>query len=184
MTSQPRHVERPAPGAPSTVRRPAGGPRPARAARQGLRASLATLALAGLAACAHRAPLPADTSWLPVPRWVALERLDGGSNEQGMLAVQRMAGGELRWSWFNLLGAPRSRQILADGRWRNDGFLPPDPQARRLFEALLLAWTPPDRRPPPGATAAAPAAAPAADGSLLIDLGGERWRARPLEPAP
>ncbi|AOU94428.1 uncharacterized protein AruCF_3537 [Achromobacter ruhlandii] len=34
--------------------------------------------------------------------------------------------------------------MLEDGRWRNDGFLRPNGQARDLFAALLFAWT---RRP-------------------------------------
>jgi len=41
-----------------------------------------------------------------------------------------------------LLGIPQARQKLIDGQWQADGLLPPDPEARALFAALLFALTP------------------------------------------
>ena len=39
------------------------------------------------------------------------------------------------------LGIPQARQKLIDGEWQADGLLPPNPQARELFAALLFALT-------------------------------------------
>jgi len=54
--------------------------------------------------------------------------------------VVQQEGEALRWLRFDLLGAPDARQILESGRWRNDGFIPPNSEARELFAALLFAW--------------------------------------------
>jgi hypothetical protein len=35
-----------------------------------------------------------------------------------------------------------ARQKLIDGQWQADGLLPPNPEARELFAALLFALTP------------------------------------------
>ena len=40
------------------------------------------------------------------------------------------------------LGIPQARQKLIDGQWQADGLLPPNPEARELFAALLFALTP------------------------------------------
>ncbi|MNE56231.1 hypothetical protein D3C80_1511250 [compost metagenome] len=40
------------------------------------------------------------------------------------------------------LGIPQARQRLIDRQWQADGLLPPNPQARELFAALLFALTP------------------------------------------
>jgi hypothetical protein len=45
---------------------------------------------------------------------------------------------------MDLLGIPQARQKLADGSWHADGLLPPNPEARELFAALLFALTPKD----------------------------------------
>jgi len=58
------------------------------------------------------------------------------------LVVAQRENQSLRWSRFNLLGAPDARQILDGDRWRNDGFIAPNAQAREMFAALLFAWTP------------------------------------------
>ncbi len=39
------------------------------------------------------------------------------------------------------LGIPRARQLLIDGKWQADGLLPPNPEARELFAALMFALT-------------------------------------------
>jgi|GEM_PF-939330 len=54
--------------------------------------------------------------------------------------VVQQEGEALRWLRFDLLGAPDARQILENGRWRNDGFIHPNPEAREMFAALLFAW--------------------------------------------
>lgn len=42
------------------------------------------------------------------------------------------------WRFIQLdaLGAPLARQVLVNGQWRNDGFLPPNREASRLFSAV------------------------------------------------
>jgi len=54
--------------------------------------------------------------------------------------VVQQEGEALRWLRFDLLGTPDARQILERGRWRNDGFIHPNPEAREMFAALLFAW--------------------------------------------
>jgi len=54
--------------------------------------------------------------------------------------VVQQEGEALRWLRFDLLGVPDARQILANGRWRNDGFIAPNAAAREMFAALLFAW--------------------------------------------
>jgi hypothetical protein len=56
--------------------------------------------------------------------------------------VVQAEDGSLRWSLFDPLGIPLARQRLAQQRWHNDGLLPPNPEARELFAALLFALTP------------------------------------------
>ncbi|WP_156469172.1 hypothetical protein [Cephaloticoccus primus] len=56
--------------------------------------------------------------------------------------VVQKEGASLRWLRFDPLGIPDARQILQQGRWRNDGFIYPNPQAREMFAALLFAWVP------------------------------------------
>ena len=57
--------------------------------------------------------------------------------------IQREGPG-IRWSMMDLLGIPQARQKLVDGKWQADGLLPPNPEARELFAALLFALTPQD----------------------------------------
>ncbi|OCZ71291.1 hypothetical protein A9G00_14915 [Achromobacter xylosoxidans] len=146
-----------------------------------LRAACAALALAVLAGCASAPPVPAR---------------------------QREASA-MRWSLFDPMGVPQARQMLEDGRWRNDGFLRPNGQARDLFAALLFAWTPQaelDAAYGAGAWRATRAAdgsaqrellqrglprwtvrwpADATDGALEIrDAAGTVWRVAPLKEQP
>ena len=100
------------------------------------------LLLAGLlllTACAARAPLPETTPALsrPLPLYLQVSASDG----QDALLVIQDEGQALRLSLFDPLGVPQARQSLQAGRWHNDGLLPPNPQARELFAALLFAFT-------------------------------------------
>lgn len=106
--------------------------------RHAPRLALLTL-LALLAACASRAPLPAHTPDLGLPLQLHIERLDEPA--QWLLVIQA-EGSALRWSLFDPLGVPLARQRLEDGTWQSEGLLPPNPQARELFAALLFALTP------------------------------------------
>ncbi len=64
-----------------------------------------------------------------------------GQTEDSLLIVQPEAGGASRWIQTNPLGAPLARLLLRDGAWSNDGFAPPNPRARQLFEAIIAAQT-------------------------------------------
>lgn len=62
---------------------------------------------------------------------------EGGDRTQSLLVVDARDAHAWRWIQTDALGAPVARQIWQDGQWRNDGFLPPNPQARQLFIATL-----------------------------------------------
>ncbi|MBV6753145.1 DUF3261 domain-containing protein [Pseudomonas chlororaphis] len=94
-----------------------------------------------LSACASRAPLPVHAPTLALPLQLHIEREQAGQRQDWLLVIQREAGG-LRWSLMDPLGIPLARQRLQDGEWQADGLLPPNPQARELFAALLFALTP------------------------------------------
>lgn len=100
---------------------------------------LALLAL--LSACAQQAPLPSATPSLAWPLQLHVQREQAGQTQDWLLVVQE-EGPALRWSLLDPLGIPLARQLLSDSQWQNDGLLPPNPQARELFAALLFALTP------------------------------------------
>ncbi|NWE73785.1 hypothetical protein HX857_34270, partial [Pseudomonas gingeri] len=64
-------------------------------------------------------------------------------------------------------------QRLQDGDWQADGLLPPNPQARELFAALLFALTP---------QAELPANYPAARQQPAQRSLGEQWQVRYRQP--
>ena len=97
-------------------------------------------ALLLLSACASQAPLPAKTPALALPLQLHVQRLEAGQSQDWLLVIQREGGG-IRWSMMDPLGIPQARQKLIDGQWQADGLLPPNPQARELFAALLFALT-------------------------------------------
>ncbi len=100
-------------------------------------------ALLMLSACASRAPLPEQAPNLPLPQQLHIQRLEDGLRQDWVLVIAREGPG-IRWSMMDLLGIPQARQKLIDGQWQADGLLPPNPEARTLFAALLFALTPRD----------------------------------------
>ncbi|HWT67949.1 MAG TPA: hypothetical protein VN214_02425 [Pseudomonas sp.] len=96
-----------------------------------------------LSACSSRAPLPEKTPTLPLPLQLHIERLQAEQRQDWVLVIQQ-EGPAIRWSMMDLLGIPQARQKLKDGQWQADGLLPPNPEARELFAALLFALTPKD----------------------------------------
>jgi len=94
-----------------------------------------------LSACASQAPLPAANPTLPLPLQLHIEREQAGQRQDWLLVIQREGAGT-RWSMMDPLGIPQARQRLIDGHWQADGLLPPNPEARELFAALLFALTP------------------------------------------
>lgn len=95
-----------------------------------------------LAACAARTPLPEMTPTLaaPLPLTLQIQRQQADDRQDWLLVIQR-EGQTLRWSLLDPLGIPLARQRLQAGTWQNDGLLPPNPEARELFAALLFALT-------------------------------------------
>jgi hypothetical protein len=94
-----------------------------------------------LSACTSRPPLPEQSPNLPLPQQLHIQRLLDGQRQDWVLVIAREGSG-IRWSMMDLLGIPQARQKLIDGQWQADGLLPPDPEARALFAALLFALTP------------------------------------------
>ena len=90
-----------------------------------------------LSACASRAPLPEHLPNLTLPLQMHIQRLVADQRQDWVLVIQQEDSG-LRWSMMDLLGIPQARQILIDDKWLSDGLLPPNPEARELFAALLF----------------------------------------------
>ncbi|KPG69046.1 hypothetical protein [Pseudomonas libanensis] len=99
-----------------------------------------------LSACASQAPLPQRTPTLALPLQLHVQRLADGQSQDWLLVIQS-EGSAIRWSMMDPLGIPLARQKLVDGQWQADGLLPPNPQARELFAALLFALTSADEVP-------------------------------------
>ena len=70
-----------------------------------------------------------------------IQREQADQRQDWLLVIQQEDAG-LRWSLMDPLGIPLARQLLQDGTWHADGLLPPNPEARELFAALLFALTP------------------------------------------
>lgn len=101
---------------------------------------LLVLAAVLLSACTSHAPLPAQLPQLALPMQLHVQREQAGQRQDWWLVIQQEQHA-LRWSLLDLLGMPQARQLLVDGHWQADGLLPPNPQARELFAALLFALT-------------------------------------------
>lgn len=96
-----------------------------------------------LAGCAATSTLPRQLSTPSQVQTYKLSLVTGpGQAEDSLLVVQPEAQGASRWIQTNALGAPLARLVLRDGTWQTDGFLPPNPQARHLFEAIIAAQLP------------------------------------------
>lgn len=93
-----------------------------------------------LGACGVRTPLPQDVPQLsaPLPLTLHIQRQHAAERQDWLLVLQA-EGQSLRWSLLDPLGVPLARQLLTAGEWQNDGLLPPNPEARELFAALLFA---------------------------------------------
>ena len=93
-----------------------------------------------LGACAARTPVPQNMPALnaQLPLTLLIQRSQAGADQDWLLVLQA-EDSSLRWSLLDPLGVPLARQLLTEGEWRNDGLLPPNPEARELFAALLFA---------------------------------------------
>ncbi|HEY0290072.1 MAG TPA: DUF3261 domain-containing protein [Pseudomonas sp.] len=97
-----------------------------------------------LSACASQAPLPPEVPHLKLPQQLHIQREQAGQRQDWLLVVQKEHR-DLRWSLMDPLGIPLARQKLAKQKWKADGLLPPNPEARELFAALLFALTTEDQ---------------------------------------
>ncbi|MCP2040744.1 hypothetical protein L1281_001333 [Neisseria sp. HSC-16F19] len=106
-----------------------------------IRTAALTAATVLLAACAsgslplpHR--LPENTAAAP---WYQLTQYDAaGAPVRATLLTVAAENGGLRFVQTDPLGAPVSRQRLhLPQGWKNDGFIPPNAAARRVFAAVL-----------------------------------------------
>ncbi len=102
---------------------------------------LLMFAMCLLSACTTQAPLPEQLPTLALPMQLHIQREQAEQRQDWLLVIQH-EGPSLRWSLLDLLGIPQARQLLNQGQWQADGFLPPNPAARELFAALLFALTP------------------------------------------
>lgn len=93
-----------------------------------------------LSACASHAPLPAQIPHIKFPKQLHVQREQAGQRQDWLLVVQKERHG-LRWSLMDPLGIPLARQKLQEETWKADGLLPPNPEARELFAAVLFALT-------------------------------------------
>lgn len=93
-----------------------------------------------LSACTSHAPLPAQIPHIKFPVQLHVQREQAGQRQDWLLVVQKERHG-LRWSLMDPLGIPVARQLLREESWKADGLLPPNPEARELFAAVLFALT-------------------------------------------
>lgn len=99
------------------------------------------LALLVLSGCASPLPLPSEQPRLHLPMQLHIQQRGTDGSQDQLLVIQQERQA-LRWTLLTPLGTPLARQLLVDGQWQADGLLPPNPQARELFAALLFALTP------------------------------------------
>ncbi|MCF5471011.1 hypothetical protein [Pseudomonas syringae] len=102
---------------------------------------LLLIAVLLLGGCAAQAPLPTTAPTMQLPMQLHIDRRQADQRQDWMLIIQRENVG-LRWSMMDPLGIPQARQLLINGQWQADGLLPPNPEARELFAALMFAMTP------------------------------------------
>ncbi len=112
-----------------------------------LTASLCALMVLLLAGCASTSVLPVKSqaqsqTTARLQSYKLTSVSSSGQTEDTLLIVQPEAGGATRWIQTNALGAPLARLQLSDGAWRTDGFLPPNPTAQQLFEAIIASQIP------------------------------------------
>ncbi len=103
-----------------------------------------------------------------------------GDGRQSLLVIQPQGTTSWRMLLLDPFGAPQARQIIEHGRWRNDGFLPPNPAARQLFASVLGQLAPRAglSRVYPGMTVRRE------DGGEVFSQRQEmRWRIMPLSPS-
>ena len=139
--------------------------------RYSLFAALGIFMLLLLSGCTSL-PLPKHTPSLTLPMQLHVQRQQADQRQDWLLVIQQEDAG-LRWSLMDPLGIPLARQLLHNQHWQADGLLPPNPEARELFAALLFALTPADQL-----ADNYPQATPSADRRTL----DRRWQVHYVKP--
>lgn len=102
--------------------------------------------MALLAGCASLQGVPLAPSTLPpldgARQFRAVTCGEHADGRQSLVVVQPLGPTAWRWLQLDAFGAPRARQIIENGLWRNDGFLPPNPSASLLFAGLMTRLVP------------------------------------------
>ncbi|MDO5102370.1 MAG: hypothetical protein Q4D91_05645 [Lautropia sp.] len=101
--------------------------------------------LSACAALSTSPPAPAHLPDMPALQQFIAHPCDERAAPLGpyrRVIVQRLSANQSRWLMLDALGAPEARQITEHGQWRQDGFLPPNPDATQLFASMLAAMTP------------------------------------------
>lgn len=75
---------------------------------------------------------------LPVLKQTLTLQVTDKDGSNSLLLIEPLSEQQWRFVQVDGLGAPISRQILQQGKWHNDGFLPPNPKARQLFTAAYV----------------------------------------------
>lgn len=111
--------------------------------RSGILATVLIVTCLAMAGCATQVPMPDQPFILSGPRTLHVVQQRADAPDRDAVLVVRADGPRTYWTLIDLLGIPLARQVLHEGEWRNDGFLPPNREARALFAGLVFAWTPP-----------------------------------------
>lgn len=106
---------------------------------RGLGVSAFSLVLAGCAVFQPATPVPASLPPQQEVQQFQVSACDG--SDASLVILQPLSANSWRWLQLDAFGTPKARQIVEDGSWRNDGFLPPNPAARQLFGALTAILT-------------------------------------------
>ena len=108
--------------------------------------TLVAVVLLLAAGCSQMQRLHADVlqqQWrwpLPLQLWLQVQP-DAAPTAQDYLLVLQDDNGTLRASLFNPAGMPVARKLLRNGRWQNEGLLPPAPAANHWLTAIVRELT-------------------------------------------
>ena len=97
--------------------------------------------------CVNRLPVPEQlpATWVwPMPAQVLIQVTTEAQQKDFIVLLQHEPKG-LRVSLFDPLGVPQARKLLKADQWRNEGLLPPNPQADAWIAALIFALVPEDK---------------------------------------
>ncbi|MDH0746511.1 hypothetical protein N5D61_09155 [Pseudomonas sp. GD03842] len=102
--------------------------------------ALLLLCVVLLSACTSHAPLPAQIPHIKFPKQLHVQREQGGLRQDWLVTAHKERHG-LRWSLTDPSGTLLAREQMYEEAWTPDSSLPPNPEARELFAAVLFALT-------------------------------------------